>query len=344
MNTTVDLDVQRLSDWIGDRLPGHGEPLSAERIGQDVGIANALFAVHRGEHVFVLRRPPLVINAPGASDMAREWRVLKALEGSDVPHPQPLLFCEDADAIGAPFLIMSLVDGFTPVRDLPAPYDNPKARHDLGLAMVDAIASLGQVDWRAAGLEGFGRPEGFLERQVPRWLKQLRSYSTREIPELDTVATWLENHIPTVAQEPGLLHGDYSAFNVMASWHTTGRLAAVVDWDSATVGDPLLDLGHLLARWTEPGEESSLTSLDIDTREGLPTRAEMAERYAQRTGRDLEALAYYEVLALFRLAIILEGGVRRAVAEGDSEKAVSVAGTVDRLIRYAAIFARGERV
>jgi aminoglycoside phosphotransferase (APT) family kinase protein len=336
------LPVDRITEWVGDRLPGAGSPFDAQRIGQETGIANVLFALRRDGHAFVLRRPPAVKNAPSASDIRREWRILTALEGTPVPHPAPLLFCDDASVIGAPFLIMSFVYGFTPVGTLPPPYDVPAARRALGFAMTDAIADLSAVDWQARGLHDFGKPAGFLDRQVARWMGQLGTYRTRDIPGLDALAAWLEANMPS-AQTPGLLHGDYSPFNVMVSPARPERLAAVVDWDSSTVGDPVLDIGHLLARWTEPGEQPALLHLDILDREGLPRRTELAARYAGRSGRDLSALPYYEALALFKLGLILEGGVRRARAAGDASRAAETAATVDRLIHVAGLFARGER-
>jgi aminoglycoside phosphotransferase (APT) family kinase protein len=332
------MDVAALNDWIGDRLPGRNLPLRAERMGESTGTANALFWLRRGEDVWVLRRPPDVINAPGASDMLREWRILTALEGSVVPHPKPLLLGAADGPLGVPFLIMDRVTGVTPVGILPAPYDSPAARRDLALAMVDALADLGTLDWRASGLDGLGRPEGFLDRQVPRWLRQLDRYRTRDIPGLDRVAGWLETNRPS-SFRPGLMHGDYSPFNVMASFRDTTHLAAVVDWDTGTIGDPLLDIAHLLARWTEPGEEPAIGTLDIETRQGLPRRAELAARYAERTGADLTALPYYEALALFKLAIILEGAVGRS----EPGEAARWRDMVDRLIHHAGLFARGER-
>ncbi|ONH55596.1 phosphotransferase [Frankia sp. CcI49] len=334
----VDADV--LTEWVGDRLPGVGQSLVVERMGQATGIGNALFFVRRAGHEWVLRRPSAVVNAPGASDMEREWRILSALEGTAVPHPRPLLLCTDPAPLGAPFLVMDKVDGLTPTGALPPPYDTAPARRDLAFAMVDAVAALGDVDWRAGGLEGLGRPEGFLERQVPRWLAQLERYRVRNIPELDFVADWLERNRPSMGR-PGIIHGDYSPFNVMASYQETTRLAAVIDWDTGTIGDPLLDLGHLLARWTDPGEEYALT-VDIEQRDGLPTRAELAARYAERTGRDLGALSYFQALALFKLAIILEGGYARSVRHGTPSRVP--ASMIDRLVRFAAIFARGERI
>ena len=355
MDTQPGFDVAALDEWIGDRLPGHGAPLRATRMGESTGEANALYWLRRGEHTWVLRLPLPVLNAPGASDMTREWRILTALDGTPVPHPAPLLLGGPGGPpggpgrppggpggpLGSPFLIMARVDGFTPVGVLPAPYDRPSGRRDLGFALVDALAQLAAVPWRERGLDGLGRPDGFLGRQVGRWLSQLDSYRTRDIPGLDWVAGWLEANRPP-PQPPALMHGDYSPYNVMASPRDTTRLAAVVDWDTGTIGDPLLDLGHLLARWTEPGEEPAIGVWDIEARDGLPSRAELAARYAGRTGADLSALPYYQVLALFKLAVILEGAVARwrAWRPGD---AAGRAAMVDRLIGYAGRFARGER-
>jgi aminoglycoside phosphotransferase (APT) family kinase protein len=338
----IPVDAERLTEWVGDRLPGTG-PLRLERMGESTGAASALFLAERGGAQWVLRRPPQVVNAPGASDISREWRILTALAGTSVPHPTPLLTCSDPDVIGAPFLIMSVVDGFTPVGVLPAPYDRPDGRRALGFAMVDAIAEVGTVDWRKRGLEGLGRPDGFLERQVGRWLRQLDGYRVRDIPRIEDVAAWLQANRPPGAHV-GLMHGDYSPFNVMASPIDPSRLAAIVDWDTGTIGDPLLDLGHLLARWTDPGEEAALLyPVDIAERDGLPTRAALAARYVERCGRALSALPYYEALALFKLAIILEGSVARARATGNPA-ATQQAARVDRLILFAEKFATGERV
>ena len=287
-------------------------------MGAATGMANALFFVRRGAHEWVLRRPPPVVNAPGASDMVREWRVLGALEGTPVPHPQPLLLCEDVDVLGSPFLLMARVDGFTPVGILPSPFAGEAGaagRRELSLAMVDAIAHLAQVDWRARRLVGFGKPDGFLDRQVPRWLAQLDRYRTREVPELEFVCTWLDGHRPT-DRVSGIMHGDYSPFNVMIAPDRPGRVAAVVDWDTSTIGDPRLDIGHLLARWTEPGEEFVI-GVDLEERGGLPSRAELASRYEASTGEPLDHLPYFQALSLFKLAIILEGTYARARGRRD---------------------------
>ncbi|MET0197229.1 MAG: phosphotransferase family protein [Rhodococcus fascians] len=336
------IDTAALDAWIGDRLPGQGQRLRAERLGAETGIANALFLLRRGDERWVFRQPPAVKNDPSASDTMREWRILTALEGTDVPHPQPLLVCEDANVLTRPFLIMSLVDGFTPGFDLPEPFLSDHAlRYDLAMAYVDGCAALAQVDWQARGLEGLGKPDDFLERQVARWTAQLERYRTRPLPELDFLTTWLEATRPTMSAA-GIIHGDYSPFNVMVAPEAPARLSAIVDWDTGTIGDPLLDIGHLLARWTEPDEEPILGA-QAGGIDGYPTRAAMAARYAERTGRDLSALAYYETLALFKLAVILEGSYARERRAGVSEHENSMAEVVPRLLRGAAEFARGER-
>jgi aminoglycoside phosphotransferase (APT) family kinase protein len=342
VSAEVELDGAVLAEWVGDRLPGEG-PFSAERMGQGSGMANALFFIRRGGQEWVLRRPPAVKNHPSASNTEREWRILKALEGTTVPHPEARLFCDDPEVLGAMFMIMDRVDGFTPGAGLEPPFDaDPQAQWDLAMAYVDGLVELSKVDWEAGGLVGLGKPEGFLERQVARWLAQLDGYRTRELPEVDFVCEWLESNRPEMSPA-AILHGDYSPFNVMVAYDLPAHLAAIIDWDTGTIGDPLLDIGHLLARWTEPGEESVLTMRD-EAQRNYPTRKEMAQRYEERTGRDLSAIAYYEVLALFKLGVILEGTYARESAAGIPHEQNRMADSVPRLMQGAADFARGARV
>ena len=336
----LDLDV--LQEWLGDRLGEQSLPLTAAPLGADMGMGNALFELRRGGEEWVLRRPPAVLNDKSASNMAREYRILKALDGSAVPHPVARALCEDPGVIGAPFLIMDKVDGFTPGFVLPEPFSSdPGLRHDLAMAYVDALVDLAEVDWEAQGLQDLGKPDGFLERQVPRWLAQLDRYRVRDLPQLDYVVDWLERNRPEMGK-PTIMHGDYSPFNVMVAPEPPARLAAVIDWDTGTIGDPLLDIGHLLARWTNPGEEPVI-GLQAGGTEHYPTRAEMAHRYAERSGRDLSALPYYECLALFKLAVILEGTYARKLAAGVPADDNPMGELVPRLTRAAAEFATGER-
>ena len=336
------LDLDALQTWLGDNLGDTSQRLVAKPLGADLGIGNALFELRRGDRVFVLRRPPTVLNDKSASNMTREYRILRALDGSKVPHPVARVLCEDPEVIGAPFLIMDRVDGFTPGFTLPEPFaSDPSLRRNMAMSYVDALVQLADVDWQAGGLADIGKPDGFLERQVPRWLAQLDRYRTRELPELDFVTDWLERNRPTMSKA-AIMHGDYSPFNVMVAPDRPARVAAVIDWDTGTIGDPLLDIGHLLARWTNPGEEPVLQSQAGGT-EHYPTRAELAAHYAERSGRDLSALPYYEALALFKLAVILEGTYARNAKAGVPDGENPMAELVLRLTRAAAAFARGER-
>ena len=254
------LDVNPLADWLGDRLGDPALPLRAEPLGTALGMGNALFELRRGESVWVLRRPPAVLNDKSASNMTREYRILRALDGSRVPHPVARALCEDPAVIGAPFLIMDKIDGFTPGFTLPEPFgSDPSLRRGLAEAYVDALVELADVDWRARGLENLGKPEGFLERQVPRWLAQLDRYRVRDLPELDFVTDWLERNRPAMSPA-AIIHGDYSPFNVMVAPEPPPRLAAVIDWDTGTIGDPLLDIGHLLGALDRPGRGAGVGS------------------------------------------------------------------------------------
>lgn len=304
------LDEARVSAWLDTHLPGEGEPIAITPI--TGGSSNLLFRLDRAGQQFVLRRPPREKYDPTSHNMAREVRLLRALGQTDVPHPRFVAFCEDAGVTGAPFLVMGYVDGFSPIGAFPQPFESDLTlRREIGFGMVDALAKLAKVDWSAIGLEGFGKPEGFLNRQADRWMGQLARYQTRTIPHLDALAAWLRDNRPTQVAT-GLMHGDYSFPNVMYARDLPVRMAAIVDWESCTIGDPLLDLGHLLAGWCDPGEDRTYLR-GADWR-GMPTRAEMAARYSALTGLPVDAIDYYRVLALFKLAIILEGAYSRVIA------------------------------
>ena len=251
--------------------------------------------------------------------MAREFRVLRALESTPVPHPTPVAMCADDSVIGAPFYVMARIDGFTPRIPLPSPFaDDPAARHDMGIQVVEVLGQLARVDWEREGLVGFGKPDGYLDRQVDRWLGQLERVRERELPSVDEIASWLREHTPAMAQA-GIIHGDYQLANVMFEHAAPARVAAVIDWEQSTIGDPLVDLGWLLALWDEPGEVPVRGGDErrVNQEEGFPTRRELARRYAEVAQRDVDALGWYEVLALFKLACVLEGAYAR-FARGES--------------------------
>ena len=245
---------ERLGRWMDELdLPGRGEPVTSHFISG--GASNEIFEIQRGEFRAVLRRPPRVVPKGRNETMLREYRVLEALNGTDVPHPEAFAACSDPEVIGSAFYLMSLVDGWSPMNmdGWPAPFDTDlDARFGLGIELVDGIARLARVDWKARGLEGFGKPEGFHDRQVDRWLAHLDAVQFRELPGLDVASDWLRSHKPT-HWEPGIIHGDYQFANVMFGHGAPARLAAMVDWEMSTVGDPLLDLGLGDERLDRPG-------------------------------------------------------------------------------------------
>jgi aminoglycoside phosphotransferase (APT) family kinase protein len=297
-----------------------GAPIDVERI--TTGHSNEVFRVTRGELVLVLRRPPSTPLSPTAHDMAREFRVLSAFHGrSEVPVPRPVACCTDPAVIGAPFYLMDPVDGVV-VRDrLPAPLDaDPGTPRACAFALVDALAGIHNFDWRAGGLADFGKPDGYLERQVPRWLGQLERYKTRSLPDVDEAGRWLAAHTP-VMQPPAVIHGDYKLDNVMFAARVPVELVAVFDWEQSTVGDPLVDLGWLIALWADPGERASLAGMSpFGPAADVPSRAELVARYGAAAGRDLSNLAFYCVLGLFKLACVMEGSYARFKA-GTSDDA-----------------------
>src|SRR6478735_1455026 len=257
------VDEQRVAAWMDEQDLARGAPIRVTRI--TTGHSNEVFRIERGDLVAILRRPPRTPLSPTAHDMAREFRVLQAFNdptgwhgGRAVPVPVPIAVCTDADVIGAPFYLMQPVDGVVVREAVPASLaGTPDVARACGYELVDALAGIHGFDWRAGGLDGFGRPDGYLERQVPRWIGQLERYKTRPLPDVDAAGQWLTAHVPP-AQPPGVIHGDYKLDNVMLAPEPPVEIVAVVDWEQSTIGDPLVDLGWLLGLWAEPGDAASV--------------------------------------------------------------------------------------
>ncbi len=310
------VDLGALTAWMDGEGLGSGPLQDVEQLAG--GTQNVLVRFSRSGRTYVLRRPPLHKRANSDETMRREARVLAALAGSAVPHPGLIAACPDVDVLGAAFYLMEPIDGFNPASGLPEPHrSDPAMRRAMGFSMVDAIAALALVDHEAVGLADFGKPEGWLERQVGRWQGQLDSYAELDgypgpdIPGVEEVSAWLDANRPS-GWQPGIIHGDFHFANVLVR-HDAPDLAAIVDWELCTIGDPLLDLGHLLSTWP-PGDEEAGAGAVGGGIDGLPTKAELVDRYAERTGRPVDDVDWFHVLAAYRLGIILEGTHARAFA------------------------------
>jgi len=311
-------DVARLGRWLarngitgGDgppavRLIGGGRSNLTYRL--DVGAADG---PSRGR--LVLRRPPLGHVLPTAHDMAREYRVLTALAGTAVPVPRPVAICEDPAVVGAPFYLMDYVDGAVLRTREDAGVLTPAQAGLLSQRFVEMLASIHGLDVGAVGLAGFGRPEGYLARQLARWQRQWELSVTREMPGYDDLTRRLAAGLPAVsgAATPGtLVHGDYRVDNMLIVPGDEPRISAVVDWEMSTLGDPLADLGLALVYWIDPGELDWLSlgaAASVTTAPGFATREQLAARYARITGRDLSRIGYYMAFGCFKLAVVLEG-------------------------------------
>ena len=280
------------------------------------GTQNIMLRFTRSGRQYVLRRGPKHLRPRSNVVIMRETQVLSALGGTDVPHPGLIASCGDTEVLGdAVFYLMEPIDGFNAGEELPPLHArDPAVRFQMGLSMADALAKLGAVDYVAVGLGDFGKPTGFLERQVPRWLSELESYREFEnypgpdIPGVRDVAEWLEQGRPPV-WTPGIMHGDYHAANVMFS-RTGPQVVAIVDWEMCTIGDPLLDLGWLLATWGQSG----VLGGTFAEAGGLASADDLVEQYGRNTTRDLSHVTWYTVLACFKLGIVLEGTLARAFA------------------------------
>lgn len=307
--------VKAVEAWMDAEGLGAGPIVDVSPIGG--GTQNLMFRFRRDGRDYVLRRGPEHLRPGSNTVIAREFQVLEALSGTDVPHPTLIATCADPSILGdAVFYLMDPIDGFNASLELPdAAAGTPELRRQLGFSLVDALATVGAVDHEAVGLADFGQPDGFLERQVGRWLAELDrhlelpGYPEVELPYVREVAAWLEGHRPT-EWTPGLMHGDFHANNVMFS-RTGPTVAAIVDWEMTTIGDPLLDLGWLCATWDLPGAPAEFAGPLMEAG-GMPTAEELVARFATQTSRSLEHLPWYVVLACFKLAIILEGSHARA--------------------------------
>lgn len=335
-DVTAELDTVTLTDWLQRTQPG--ESL------QDVhrlagGNSNETYLLRTSAGARILRRPPAATIAPSAHSMAREHRVLTALAQAGVPAPRPLAFCDDPGIIGAPFLLMERVEGMAPTQALPEAYgDDLEGAAD---AILDALVALHSVPWQEVGLADFGKPQGFLERQVSRWRAQYTRYQVRDLPRFGQLADWLEENRPPDAP-PAILHGDFHADNCLLCLDEP-RVSAIIDWEMATIGDPLLDLGLFLAFWgPQRPTAPAMPSVQRFSRvPGAPSRMRLADRYAALTGRSVEHIHYYLALAFWKLAAIVEGAYAHYLTGAmDNKYSRQLGADVPRLLEEAWQFAQ----
>ncbi|WP_436791575.1 phosphotransferase family protein [Yinghuangia sp. YIM S10712] len=337
--------AKRLAAWMDTAgLPGTGEPLESRYISG--GSQNEIFELRRGDALHcAMRIPPGTAPADRDAGIVREWRIIEALNGTDVPHTEAVAVCTDPSVLGRTFYLMGFIDGWSPmgVSDRTrwaAPFNTDlKARAGLGYQLAEGAALLSTVDWRARGLADLGRPEGFHERQVDRWSTFFARIKGRELPGFDEASAWLRARKP-IDYVPGLMHGDYQFANVMYRHGEPARLAALVDWEMGTVGDPKLDLAWLLMGWPEDtNAPEAATSTYVDMT-GMPSREQILAHYSELSGRQVDDIDYYSVLANWKLAIILERGFQRA---GDDVKLQAFGPIVLELMQTAADLAESSR-
>jgi aminoglycoside phosphotransferase (APT) family kinase protein len=303
-----------LEEYLDAQGLGSG-PIEAERIGE--GHSNITYLIRRDGEPFVLRRPPRPPLQPSAHDVLREARLLAALEPADVRTPRVLAAADDESILGVPFYVMEYVDGVVMTGSVAPALDTPDERRRVADELIDALAETHAVDWRAAGLEGFGKPTGYLERQLRRFNGLWEHNKTRELPVVQEVGDWLARNKPE-SPDATIVHGDYRLGNTMFAHDAPARLIAIFDWELATIGDPLADVGYLSATWSEPNrgdrKETMFDRMTVTHGEGFPTRDELVLRYEERSGRSMSDLRWYQALALWKAAVFMEGNYKAWVA------------------------------
>jgi aminoglycoside phosphotransferase (APT) family kinase protein len=301
-----ELPTASLEGYLAERLPGTSGPLAVEQFPH--GHSNLTYLLRRGDQEFVLRRPPFGNQVKTAHDMGREFRVLSKLSTIYPPAPRPLFYCEDSSVLGVPFYVMERRRGVILRRadNLGLTIDPPTARR-LSTALIDNLALLHALDYKAAGLADLGKPEGYVTRQVTGWINRYTNARTDPLPEMDRVAQWLSDHKPTES-DVALVHNDYKYDNLLLDPGDLTRIVAVLDWEMATVGDPLMDLGATLGYWVESGDPESVraSAFGPTAVPGSLTRQELVARYAEKTGRDVSGILFYYCFGLYKIAVIVQ--------------------------------------
>ncbi|WFR71646.1 phosphotransferase family protein [Prescottella defluvii] len=328
-----DAESEDLSRWLADRLPGAGA-LTIAPLAQTAGRSHAVYLVARGDQRWVLRVAPdhREASVGGAFDLSREGKILDALTGTGVPHPAAVVVRDESAPTRRDFLVSEFVDGITLDRTLPQPFANQRDGRAITESIVDTLARVNAVDWRATTLVDTARPDGYLARQFDKAASMLDKFRTRDTPLLDELLEGLRRDQPATYRL-GLIHGDYSAMNIMVA-RERAEVKAVLDWETATIGDAMIDIGYLTARWARPEENPLMAAFalgggDSAVHDLLPSRSYVAERYAEASGRPIDRLPFYQGLAMARLAVVLEGRVAAGRRRGRPEVAEMFATMAD---------------
>ena len=313
IDPTISINTAKLTEWMNAEGLEVGAPVEVGYISG--GSQNDIYEVTRGDIHAALRMPPLTAPAARDEGIMREWRIIDALRGSDIPHTPAIAACSDQSVLGRAFYLMGFVDGWSPMTTMgkwPEPFaSDTEARTGLAYQLIEGAALMANFDWRGNGLEGLGRPDGFHERQVDRWTEYLNRVKGRELPGFDETATWLRAHKP-IDFIPGLMHGDYQFANVMYEDGAPAKLAAIVDWEMGTVGDPKLDLAWVVHSWPEDTSSGEGTVGGYVDMSHLPSRTQVLQHYVDVSGRQVDDIDYYCVLAKWKLGVMLEQSFQRA--------------------------------
>lgn len=301
-----ELALERLQEYLYKKLPNTLGELQVEQFRK--GFSNLTYSIQLGKQQFVLRRPPIGANIKSAHDMSREYKILSSLYMVYPKAPKALLYCGDESVIGAPFYLMERVEGVILRSHLPKEMALPHGlMAQIAEAFVESLVALHYVDFEAASLADLGRPQGYVQRQIEGWTRRYQNAKTDEIPEMTNIARWLAENMPAKSG-PALIHNDFKYDNIVLDPQDISQVIAVLDWEMATIGDPLMDLGTTLGYWIDPDDPPAMQMLKLSptTMPGNPSRAEIADYYAHKSGRDVGNIVFYYVYGLFKIAVIVQ--------------------------------------
>jgi aminoglycoside phosphotransferase (APT) family kinase protein len=334
-----ELDTDRLEAYLSEHVPDLDGPVTVEQFPS--GHSNLTYLLHAGDQEFVLRRPPFGAKIKTAHDMGREYHILSHLVDVYPRGPRPLLYCADESVLGAPFYVMERLTGVILRASAPAGLELPPAlMRRLSENFVDNLVEIHGLDYEAAGLVDLGRPAGYVRRQIEGWTRRYHNARTDDIPDVERVAAWLAEHMPPEAGA-SLIHNDYKYDNLVLDPEDLSRIVGVLDWEMATVGDPLMDLGTTLGYWVDPDDPTELRSLafSLTTLPGNLNRRELAQRYAEQGGLDLSNILFYYVYALFKIAVIVQQIYARYKAGLTKDERFAMMGYVVQMLGKAAVLA-----